>query len=74
MRWGFVNLLIGSRLGIGAQQVPPLRSPEFLPRVVALPSFMRSSLEKTAHVDLSNVAKQEFGGAKWRDLLCAPAD
>jgi hypothetical protein len=37
----------------GAQQVPPLRSPEFLSRLVALADFMRSSLEKTAHVDLS---------------------
>jgi hypothetical protein len=36
----------------GAQQVPPLRSPEFLSRLVALADFMRSSLEKTAHVDL----------------------
>ena len=34
------------------KQVPPLRSPEFLSRLVALANFMRSSSEKTAHVDL----------------------
>jgi hypothetical protein len=45
------------------KQVSPLRSPEFLSRLVALASFMRSSLKKTAHVDLSDVAKQEFGYA-----------
>jgi hypothetical protein len=38
--------------GKGAPQIPPLRSPEFLSRLVALADFMRSSLEKTAHVDL----------------------
>ena len=46
--------------GGGAQQVPPLRSPEFLSKLLALANFMRSSLKKTAHVDLSDVAKQEF--------------
>jgi hypothetical protein len=45
------------------QQVPPLRSPEFLSRLVALANFMRLSLMKAAHVDLSDVAKQEFGYA-----------
>ena len=45
------------------KQVPPLRSPEFLSRLVALANFMRLSLMKAAHVDLSDVAKQEFGYA-----------
>ena len=49
--------------GSGALQIPPLRSPEFLSRLVALANFMRSSLTKTAHVDLSDGAKQEFGYA-----------
>jgi hypothetical protein len=40
----------------GAQQVPPLRSPEFLSRLVALANFMRLSLMKAAHVDLSGAA------------------
>jgi hypothetical protein len=44
-------------------QIPPLRSPEFLSRLVALANFMRLSLMKAAHVDLSDVAKQEFGYA-----------
>ncbi len=49
--------------GMEEKQVPPLRYPEFLSRLVALAKFMRSSLTKTAHVDLSDVAKQEFGYA-----------
>jgi hypothetical protein len=44
-------------------EIPPLRSPEFLSRLVALANFMRLSLMKAAHVDLSDVAKQEFGYA-----------
>ena len=50
-------------MGWGERQVPPLRSPEFLSRLVALANFMRLSLMKAAHVDLSDVAKQEFGYA-----------
>jgi hypothetical protein len=49
--------------GKGAPQIPPLRSPEFLSRLVALANFVRSSLTKTAYVDLSDIAKQEFGYA-----------
>ncbi len=49
--------------GMGAPQIPPLRSPEFLSRLAALANFMRLSLMKAAHVDLSDVAKQEFGYA-----------
>jgi hypothetical protein len=45
------------------KQVPPLRSPEFLSRLVALANFMRLSLMKAAHVDRFDVAKQEFGYA-----------
>jgi hypothetical protein len=33
------------------QQVPPLRYPDFLSRLVALANFMRLSLLKAAHVD-----------------------
>jgi hypothetical protein len=55
--------LRGLCLRWGAPQIPPLRSPEFLSRLAALANFMRSSLTKTAHVDLSDVAKQEFGYA-----------
>ncbi len=47
----------------GAPQIPPLRYPRIPARLVALAKFMRSSLTKTAHVDLSYVAKQEFGYA-----------
>jgi hypothetical protein len=39
--------------GMGRKQVPPLRSAEFLSKLLALANFMRSSLKKTAHVDLS---------------------
>ncbi len=49
--------------GKGAQQIPPLRSPEFLLKLMALANFMRLSLMKAAHVDLSDMAKQEFGYA-----------
>ena len=49
--------------GLTSQTVAPLRSPEFLSRLVALADFMRLSLMKAAHVDLSDVAKQEFGYA-----------
>jgi hypothetical protein len=45
------------------KQVPPLRCPEFLSGLVALANFMRLSLMKAAHADLSDVAKQEFGYA-----------
>ncbi len=38
-------------------------TPEFLSRLVALANFMRLSLMKAAHADLSDVAKQEFGYA-----------
>jgi hypothetical protein len=48
---------------LSTQQVPPLRSPAFLSRMVALANLMRLSLMKAAHVDLSDVAKQEFGFA-----------
>ena len=48
---------------MGALQIPPLRYPEFLSSFMALTNSMRSSLKKTAHVDLSYVAKQEFGYA-----------
>ena len=63
--WGWICELTRGALvwGKGAPQIPPLRSPEFLSRLVALANFMRSSLTKTAHVDLSYVAKQEFGYA-----------
>jgi hypothetical protein len=61
---GFASSLAGAFIwGEGAPQIPPLRSPEFLSRLVALANFMRSSLTKTAHVDLSDGAKQEFGYA-----------
>ncbi len=43
--------------------IPPLRYAEFLSRLMALPNFMRLSLMKAAHVDLSDMAKQEFGYA-----------
>jgi hypothetical protein len=49
--------------GKGARQISPLRYPEFLSRLVALANFMRLSLMKAAHADLSDVAKQEFGYA-----------
>ena len=55
--------MVGSSCWSREQQVPPLRSPEFLSRLVALANFMRSSLRKTAHVDLSDLAMQEFGYA-----------
>ncbi len=44
-------------------QISPLRYAEFLSRLVALANFMRLSLMKAAHVDLSDIAKQEFGYA-----------
>jgi hypothetical protein len=40
----------------GALQIPPLRSPEFLSRVVALADIMRLSLREAAYVDLSGAA------------------
>ena len=46
---------------IRGEQIPPLRYPEFTSRLAALANFMRVSLMKAAHVDLSDVAKQEFG-------------
>ena len=60
-----VGLPLSSRIAnrMNEKQVPPLRSPEFLSRLVALANFMRLSLMKAAHVDLSDVAKQEFGYA-----------
>ena len=63
--WGRICELTWRALvwGKGAPQIPPLRSPEFLSRLVALANFMRLSLMKAAHVDLSDVAKQEFGYA-----------
>jgi hypothetical protein len=42
------------------QQVPPLRSPDFLWNLVALMHFMHPSLRKGAHVDLSSAAWQEI--------------
>ena len=48
---------------INKPQISPLRSPEFLLRLMALAGFMRLSLMKAALVDLSDVAKQEFGYA-----------
>ena len=54
-------------LGLGERRTADpsatLRSPEFLSRLVALADFMRLSLMKAAHADLSDVAKQEFGFA-----------
>ncbi len=61
---GFASSLGGPWFG-GKAHRRSLRfaTPEFLSRLVALAKFMRSSLTKTAHVDLSDVAKQEFGYA-----------
>ncbi len=63
--WGRICELTWRALvwGKGAPQIPPLRSPEFLSRLVALANFMRLSLTKAAHEDLSDIAKQEFGYA-----------
>ncbi len=63
--WGWICELTRGALvwGKGAQQIPPLRSPEFLSKLMALANFMRLSLRKAAHVDLSDMAKQEFGSA-----------
>ena len=49
--------------GLQKPQISPLRSPEFLSRLVALADFMRLSLMKAAHVGVTGVAKQEFGYA-----------
>ena len=57
------SALVGSSCWSREQQVPPLRYPEFLSRLMALANFMRLSLRKAAHVDLSDGAKQEFGYA-----------
>jgi hypothetical protein len=51
---------------MGKPQISPLRYPEFLLRLVALANFMRLSSMKAAHVDLSDVAKQEFGTLRSR--------
>jgi len=56
-------LWLAAAAGQEEPQIPPLRYPEFLSRSVALAKFMRLSLMKAAHVDLSDVAKQEFGYA-----------
>ncbi len=63
--WGWICKLTCGALvwGRGAQQIPPLRSPEFLSKLMAQANFMRLSLRKAAHVDLSDMAKQEFGYA-----------
>ncbi len=63
--WGRICELTWRALvwGKGAPQIPPLRSPEFLSKLMALANFMRLSLMKAAHVDLSDMAKQEFGYA-----------
>jgi hypothetical protein len=53
-------------VGMGKPQISPLRYPEFLLRLVALANFMRLSSMKAAHVDLSDVAKQEFGTLRSR--------
>ena len=61
-RPGFASSLAELLFGGGAHR-RSLRFPEFLSRLVALADFMRLSLMKAAHVDLSDVAKQEFGYA-----------
>jgi hypothetical protein len=49
--------LVGPSFGVlGAPQIPPLRYPEFLSRLVALADSMRLSLMKAAHVELSGAA------------------
>jgi hypothetical protein len=54
---------MGHSLDSWEKQVPPLCCPEFLSRLVALAEFMRLSLMKAAHLDLSGAAYQEFGYA-----------
>ncbi len=63
--WGWICELTREALvwGKGAPQIPPLRYPEFLSKLMALANFMRLSLMKAAHVDLSDMAKQGFGYA-----------
>jgi hypothetical protein len=56
MGLGLVAGREGGVCGGGAPQIPPLRSPEFLSKLVALANLMRSSLTKTAHADLSSAA------------------
>jgi hypothetical protein len=51
------------------QQVPPLRSPDFLLDLAALLHFMRPSLRKGAYAALSSAAWQEIRVRSGRDLL-----
>ena len=59
--------------GRGALQIPPLRYPEFLSRLMALANFMRLSLMKAAHADLFGAMCRKSGspiffgpGTPWR--------
>ncbi len=61
---GFASSLVGPSFGGKAHHRSlHFATPEFLSRLVALANFMRLSLMKAAHVDLSDMAKQEFGYA-----------
>jgi hypothetical protein len=51
----------------GALQIPPLRSPGFPVKLVALMQFMPLSLRKGAHVALSSAAWQEIRVRSGRD-------
>ncbi len=61
---GFASSLVGPWFGGKAHRRSlHFATPEFLSRLVALANFMQLSLMKAAHVDLSDMAKQEFGYA-----------
>jgi hypothetical protein len=51
----------------GKPQVPPLRTPDFLSKLVALTIFMRLSLRKAAHTAMSSAAWEEIRVRSGRD-------